>query len=45
MYAGDGCKAFCAWIEFLAILTLAAWHFQGSPLQVAAVSAAGLLPL
>ena len=42
--AGDGFSAFGAWIDFLAILTLAAWQFQVSPLQMAAVSAAGLLP-
>lgn len=42
--AGDGLSAFGAWIDFLAILTLAAWQFQVSPLQMAAVSAAGLLP-
>lgn len=41
---GDGFSAFGGWIDFLAILTLAAWQFQVSPLQMALVSAAGLLP-
>ena len=44
VWVGDGFSAFGAWIDFLAILTLAAWQFQVSPLQMAAVSAAGLLP-
>ena len=42
--AGDGFSAFGAWIDFFVILTLAAWQFQVSPLQMAAVSAGGLLP-
>ena len=37
-------SAFGAWIDFLAILTLAAYQFQVSPYQMAVVSAAGLLP-
>jgi MFS family permease len=41
---GDGFSAFGGWIDFLAILTLAAWQFHVSPLQMALVSAAGLLP-
>lgn len=41
---GDGFSAFGGWVDFLAILTLAAWQFQVSPLQMALVSAAGLLP-
>ena len=44
LLAGDGLSAFGAWIDFLAILTLAAYQFQVSPYQMAAVSAAGLLP-
>ena len=42
--AGDGISAFGAWIDFLAVLTLAARQFQVSPLQMVAVSAAELLP-
>ena len=34
---GDGFSAFGGWIDFLAILTLAAWQFQVSPLQMALV--------
>lgn len=44
LLAGDGLSAFGAWIDFLAILTLAAYQFQVSPYQMALVSAAGLLP-
>ena len=44
MLAGDGFSAFGAWIDFLPILTLAAGQFQVSPLPMAAVSPAGLLP-
>ena len=32
---GDGFSAFGGWIDFLAILALAAWQFQVSPLQMA----------
>ena len=42
--AGDGFSAFGAWIEFAAILTLAAWQFQVSPLHRAAGSADWQLP-
>ena len=44
LLAGDGLSAFGSWIDFLAILTLAAYQFHVSPYQMAAVSAAGLLP-
>ena len=44
LLAGDGLSAFGAWIDFLAILTLAAYQFHVTPYQMAAVSAAGLLP-
>jgi predicted MFS family arabinose efflux permease len=41
---GDGLSAFGGWIDFLAILTLAAYQFHVTPYEMAAVSAAGLLP-
>jgi len=41
---GDGFSAFGAWIDFLAILTLAAWQLHVSAYEMAAVGAAGLLP-
>ena len=44
LLVGDGLSAFGSWIDFLAILTLAAWQFQVTPTGMAAVSAAGLLP-
>jgi MFS transporter, DHA1 family, staphyloferrin B biosynthesis exporter len=44
LLAGDGLSAFGTWIDFLAILTLAAYQFQVSPYEMAVVSAAGLLP-
>lgn len=44
LLAGDGLSAFGTWIDFLAILTLAAYQFHVSPYQMAVVSAAGLLP-
>lgn len=44
LLAGDGLSAFGSWVDFLAILTLAAYQFHVSPYQMAAVSAAGLLP-
>lgn len=44
LLAGDGLSAFGNWVDFLAILTLAAYQFHVSPYQMAAVSAAGLLP-
>jgi predicted MFS family arabinose efflux permease len=44
LLAGDGFSAFGTWIDFLAILTLAAYQFHVTPYQMAVVSAAGLLP-
>jgi MFS family permease len=44
LLAGDGFSAFGTWIDFLAILTLAAYQFHVSSFQMAIVSAAGLLP-
>jgi predicted MFS family arabinose efflux permease len=44
LLAGDGLSAFGSWVDFLAILTLAAYQFHVSPYDMAAVSAAGLLP-
>lgn len=44
LLAGDGLHAFGAWIDYLAILTLAVWRFQVSPMEMAIVGAAGLLP-
>ena len=44
LLAGDGFSAFGSWIDFLAILTLAAYQFHVSSFQMASVSAAGLLP-
>lgn len=44
LLAGDGFSAFGTWIDFLAILTLAAYQFNVSPYEMAIVSAAGLLP-
>jgi MFS transporter, DHA1 family, staphyloferrin B biosynthesis exporter len=44
LLAGDGLSAFGTWIDFLAILTLAAYQFKVTPYQMAVVSAAGLLP-
>ncbi len=41
---GDGFSAFGTWIDFLAILTLAAYQFNVTPYQMALVSAVGLLP-
>ncbi len=41
---GDGLSAFGGWIDFLAILVLAAYQFHVTPYEMAAVSAAGLLP-
>ncbi len=41
---GDGLSAFGTWIDFIAILTLAAYQFNVSPYEMAWVSAAGLLP-
>jgi len=42
--AGDGLSAFGSWIDFLAILTLAAYQFHVSPYQMALIGALGLLP-
>lgn len=44
LLAGDGFSAFGSWIDFLAILTLAAYQFQVTSYEMAIVSAAGLLP-
>lgn len=44
LLAGDGLSAFGTWIDFLAILTLAAYQFHVSSYQMATVSAAGVLP-
>jgi MFS family permease len=44
LLGGDGLSAFATWIDFLAILTLAAYQFHVSAPQMALVSAAGLLP-
>ncbi len=44
LLAGDGFSAFGSWIDFLAILTLAAYQFHVSAYEMAIVSAAGLLP-
>ena len=44
LLAGDGLSAFGMGIDFLAILSLAAYPFQVSAWQMAVVSAAGLLP-
>nr|WP_295784944.1 MFS transporter [Rhodoferax sp.] len=44
LLAGDGLSAFGSWIDFLAILTLAAYQFHVTSYEMAVVSAAGLLP-
>ena len=44
LLAGDCLSAFGMGIDFLAILSLAAYPFQVSAWQMAVVSAAGLLP-
>lgn len=44
LLVGDGLSVFGGWIDFLAILTLAAWQFQVTPYEMALVGAAGLLP-
>jgi MFS family permease len=44
LLAGNGASSFGTWIDFLAILTLAAYAYHVSPYQMALVSAAGLLP-
>ncbi|MES2950342.1 MAG: MFS transporter [Pseudomonadota bacterium] len=44
LLAGDGLSAFGTWIDFLAILTLAAYQFHVSSYEMAIVSAAGVLP-
>jgi MFS family permease len=41
---GDGLSAFGSWIDYLAILTLAAYVFHVNPYDMAMVAAAGLLP-
>ncbi len=44
LLVGDGFSAFGNWIDFLAILTVAAYQFHVTPYGMALVSAAGLLP-
>lgn len=44
LLAGDGLSACGSWIDFLVILTLAAYQFNVSPWQMALISTAGLLP-
>ncbi len=44
LLAADGVAMFGTWIDFLAILTLAAYRFAVSPYQMALFSAAGILP-
>lgn len=41
---GDGLSAFGSWIDFLAILTMAAYFYKVNAFEMAAVSAAALLP-
>jgi predicted MFS family arabinose efflux permease len=41
---GDGLSAFGSWIDFLAILTMAAYFYNVNAFEMAAVSAAALLP-
>lgn len=44
LLAGDGLSAFGSWIDFLAILTLAAYQFHVTSYEMAVVSAALVLP-
>ncbi len=44
LLAADGVAVFGTWIDFLAIMTLAAYRFQVTPVQMALFSAAGILP-
>jgi predicted MFS family arabinose efflux permease len=44
LLAGDGLAAFGSWIDFLAILTLAAYQFKVNAFEMGVVSAASLLP-
>lgn len=44
LLAGDGLSAFGSWIDFLAILTLAAFQFRVTSYEMAVVSAALVLP-
>jgi predicted MFS family arabinose efflux permease len=44
LLAADGFAMFGSWIDFLAIMTLAAYRFQVSPYQMAWFSAAAILP-
>ncbi len=44
LLVGDGLSALGTWIDFLAILTLAAYQFHVTAYQMALVSAVGLLP-
>lgn len=41
---GNGLSAFGSWIDFLAILTMAAYFYKVNAFEMAAVSAAALLP-
>lgn len=41
---GDSLSTFGAWLDMIAILTIAAYTFSVSPYQMALISAAGLLP-
>jgi hypothetical protein len=41
---GDGLSAFGSWIDFLAILTMAAYFYKVNAFEMAAVSAVALLP-
>jgi MFS transporter, DHA1 family, staphyloferrin B biosynthesis exporter len=41
---GDGFSAFGSWIDFLAILTMAAYQYKVNAFEMGAVSAAALLP-
>lgn len=44
LLVGDGLSAFGTWIDFIAILTLSAYQYQVSSVEMAIVSAAMLLP-
>jgi MFS family permease len=44
LLVGDGFSAFGSWIDFLAILTMAAYFYKVNAFEMAAVSAAALLP-
>lgn len=44
LLGGSGASSFGSWIDFLAILTMAAYAYKVSPYQMAIVSAVSLLP-